>query len=288
VTRPVSLLLFIALIIFTSPFSVFGSSEDSTRLIFHQPKQEFSIIFGTKIPVGVFGSDYVYTSGKDLSESISNTVEGETGGMGANVGFDFNFSGYYYFNKKPVRTIGGIKVTYLSFSSVPFEWEKSGYVFDGAQFKNFQFYSFKLGPVMRVAIIKKVALQFYSQLCLTYCRNAYWKNNTSYVEYDEDMNRYSVSDNSEFKMNNSAGIRNETGIALRLAHFLVELNYSFGKMKFKNIHFERNISVSVEAYNSWNHSYEYYDSASENSTTALSAKMPTGMIGFSVGYIFGK
>lgn len=286
--RSVSLWIFFALINFMSPHFVFATGTDSTSTILHQPKQEFSITFGLKIPVGAFGSDYIYSSNNNTSESISNTVEGKTGGMGANTGFEFNFSGYYYFQKKPVRTIGGMKVTYLSISSVPFEWEKSGYVFDGADFKNFQFYAFKLGPAMRIAVVKNVAIQLYDQLCLTYCRNASWKNNTSYVEYDEDQNRYSVSDNSEFKMNNSVGIRNETGIALRAAHFLLELNYSFGKMKFKNIHFERNIAVSVEAYDAWNHTYHYYDSDSDQTTTAVSTKMPTGMIGFSVGYIFGK
>lgn len=87
-------------------------------------------------------------------------------------------------------------------------------------------------------------------------------------------------------MNSGNGIRYEAGLSVRVSRVLFEVNYSFGKVNFNNAHFERNIAIGVEQYHSSTHTY--YDSGSDQTTTTLKAKMPTGMLGFSIGYIFGK
>lgn len=275
-------------LVFPSLLFASDNKPDSIPLIYKHPKREYSIAIATKIPVGSFGDDYHYSSSNDAARSLSNSIQGNAGGMGAKIGYEFSFSGYYYFHKNPVQTVGGMKITYLSYCSIPFEWKKSGYVFDGANYNNFRFLSFKIGPAIRIFAGKNTSVHIYSQLILSHAWNGSWKNNLSSVTYDEYNNRYKTADNSEFKMNSGNGIRNETGISIRFMRILLEVSYSFGNLKFKNVHFERNIAISVEEYHSSSQTYSYYGSDSDQTTTAIEAKMPTGMLGFSIGYIFGK
>ena len=200
--------IFFQILFLTVSFNNFGqiSNDSIISKKYNHPKKESSIDFFFRFPVGSFGQNFK-PDGSSAMSGILESIEGTNGGMGAEMGYEIEFSRYCFFNKKTSNTNFGLKITYLSFSSIPFNWATSGdYIYNNADFSNLDFLSFKAGPVLRIAISEKKSFQFYDQLCLTYGWNGGWNLDTAYY-----VNNYRVSDQSEFKLQTGWGVRNEIG-----------------------------------------------------------------------------
>src|SRR5438552_1862471 len=87
-----------------------GQAVAKTNEYFAQPKKEYSFIISYLLPVGAFGSDFVDAGGAN-EESLMKSLQGDAGGVGAKGGYELDVSEYCYYNKQPVQTIGGLKLS---------------------------------------------------------------------------------------------------------------------------------------------------------------------------------
>ncbi len=206
--------------------------------------------------------------------------------MGAKPGYDISVEGNYYFNKLPVETIGGLKLTFASFSSIPYEWKTEGdYVFNNAHFVGMRFLTFKFGPIMRVALGKKTALRLYDQIGLAVCWNGSWENTLDYVYYDDEQSRYSVHDVSTLQLHSGSGLKNEIGVSFSYGRLMANISFRSGKLNFRGVHYLRYATIREEKLSPLGY-YYYYETLNGDADLDVDPKISTNTISFSLGYLF--
>jgi hypothetical protein len=227
-------IVFYVLLIKASNVSGQVSDTLAKHKTFQLPSSEFSVSVSFRFPVGSFGKAFVPEG------TILESMEGKTGGMEAEMGYEFGLTGNYFFDRKPSNFNTGLRITYLSFSTIPFKWNTSNdYIFKEGDFTNLEFLSAKAGIVFRKAIGDRKSFQFYNQVCFSYG----WNGGMKY-ESTVPINQYSnASDQAELAMHSGTGVTDEMGLAFTTGHFIFDVGYSFGKIKFKNVEYTRDLSA---------------------------------------------
>jgi hypothetical protein len=253
--------LFILLFIFAKSLT---AQVDSIKKELSVAKSHTFLSLRFQFPTGSFGDDIKTISGSS-SGGIVESIEGKSNaGMGAGMGYEFGITTDYFFDKRPRKFSTGMRITYFSFSTIPFEWEAtSEYIYDDSEFSNLNFISPKAGIVFRLSLGEKKCLEFFDQVGYTYC----WNGHMTY-----DYSKYGVSDHAEVNFNSGSGLRNEFGLAFRTGHFISEFGYSFGKIHFDEGELIRD--VSAPGYNPY------------SMDETLRADMPTGMLNLTAGLVF--
>jgi hypothetical protein len=202
----------------------------STKKIYKLPKSERSLFIAFRFPVGAFGDRFQVNNGY-TSGGLVESMEGTSGGMEAGMGYEAGFSSSFFFDKKPSNFNTGLKITPISFSTIPFQWTATNLLKD-ADYTNLNLLSIKAGLVCRIALREKKSFQFYDQLSYSYG----WNGS---MVFDEYVNTYygSASQHQEVNLNSGSGIRNEIGITFRTGSFIADFNFSFGKITFNEVEY---------------------------------------------------
>ncbi len=248
------------------------------------PRSEFYFAATYCVPYETFAKKFSSNGDPNLSASLTKSIE--RGGFGATPGFEGEASGYFYFDRHPSGSSGGIKITFLSFASIPFNWHSSGdYIFNTAQFKRLNYFSFKIGPAARFVLWKKNFVRVAYQLGLGVGWNGAWNYFDTYDIYEGDY-KYSVTDNSEFKLGSGVGLKSKFATGININNFIFEIGYDFGSINYNSIQYERHADVKVYRYDSTNGSYTFQELVRGNADATAKASAPTSFFTFSAGYKF--
>src|SRR4051812_10508834 len=109
------LLLILALLYLTP--DALAKHRDRRHYFKRLPRSEYALMLKYAMPQGTFAKAYQPGSYPNPSEALFQSLNGEAGGLGAKNGFGLDFSGYYYMNNNPKPVVGGVKITYVSYSS---------------------------------------------------------------------------------------------------------------------------------------------------------------------------
>ncbi len=249
-----------------------AQTPDSVRRYIF-PKNEVYFQVAYLMPLGAFGTEF------NPVTSVEETIQN---GFGATGGFNIEAGEYFYFNRDTVEAAGGLKISYFSFDVVSFNWEKTGnYVTNGADYKNLNSISFKIGPCFRAVLAKDIAMRMYYQLCPTASYHASWSNELDYTESNQTYT-YNINDQSSFALHNGSGIKNQAGVVVNYKQWMFGINVNFGKMKYKKVEFTRNVGVTERL--TGNPGPANYESAGLGTSSEFSTTLTSSHIAFSFAY----
>jgi len=261
--------------------------------LFDFPKHEVFIQGSVTFPTGVFAEEFLPSASTTAEESITKNMEGETGGFGASQGFAAEIGEYFYYNRNPVQTAGGLRFTFLSFGLTPFNWgEDSNYIFSNANYKAMYTFGMKLGPCLRHKIDKNWVFRLYYQLCMTIHSRAEWNYDDDsehyyFTEYNGQEYRITyTNDHAYFKSGTGLGLKHELGANLSYRNFMIGISYNFGKIKYNSVQYKRSTDIEIEEYFPQTGNYNHYDTVSYGDDRKFKVKAPSSYLLLSLGVLF--
>lgn len=260
--------------------------QDSIASAFRGPRQEFYFQISVLMPTGTYGDDFKVNSSEPAHIAFRKSMQGDLGGFNSKQGYEIEAGGYFYFNKRPVPANGGIRITFLGFSTNAFRWYKDGdFIFNNAVYSNMNSYSIKIGPCLRNLFLNHSAIRYYYQICLAINNHAQWIYDDHTITYENGY-RFTPTDHAEYLSHSGTGIKHELGIVFSYQNFMIGAAYNFGTVSYNDIQFKRDLKLIVDQYSSFQNSYQYVTTIFYQTDKRFSADAPTGYFLFSLAYKF--